>query len=368
MRLVRILSATTVLAAAIGSAQAGGFSRGTADTDILYEDGNFNMRAGAIIVVPTQKFSKSVNPALVGTDYLDTYVIPSGAVKIKMTDNLSCAGTYTDVYGAASTYASPFGPALKLSEKFTVTEFGATCAVFMNVGKGRLAVLGGAFLEKFNYDFVGGGGALDVGLTSSAVGWRAGVAYEIPDIAFRTELMYRSGTTHDASGSGNLTVAPGVSIPVPAAGDGELPQSVELKVQSGIAPGWLAFGSVRWTDWSVNETLNLNVTGVGTSQNQYYWRDGWTITGGVGHAFTDNVSGLVSLQWDRGVSTGYDFRTDKWLLAAGVSMKDSLGGELRLGGAVSYLASAEATKGIEAGNAVNSGWAGILSANYKVKW
>jgi long-chain fatty acid transport protein len=238
----------------------------------------------------------------------------------------------------------------------------------MNVGKGRLAVLGGAFLEKFNYDFVGGGGALDVGLTSSAVGWRAGVAYEIPDIAFRTELMYRSGTTHDASGSGNLTVAPGVSIPVPAAGDGELPQSVELKVQSGIAPGWLAFGSVRWTDWSVNETLNLNVTGVGTSQNQYYWRDGWTITGGVGHAFTDNVSGLVSLQWDRGVSTGYDFRTDKWLLAAGVSMKDSLGGELRLGGAVSYLASAEATKGIEAGNAVDSGWAGILSANYKVKW
>lgn len=368
MRLVRILSASTVLAAAIGSAQAGGFSRGTADTDILYEDGNFNMRAGAIIVVPTQKFSKSTNPALVGTDYLDTYVIPSGAIKLKVTDNLSCAGTYTDVYGAASSYASPFGPALKVSEKFTVTEFGATCAVFLNMAKGRLAVLGGAFVERFNYDFTGAGGALDIDLSSNAVGWRAGLAYEIPEIAFRTELMYRSGTSHDASGGGTLQHPLFGPVPVTAFGNGQLPQSVELKVQSGIAPGWLAFGSVRWTDWSVNETLNLNVVGVGTSQNQYYWRDGWTVTGGVGHAFTDNVSGLVSLQWDRGVSTGYDFRTDKWLLAAGVSVKDALGGELRFGGALSYLTSAEATKGIEAGNAVDSGWAGIVSANYKVKW
>ncbi|EKF16929.1 aromatic hydrocarbon degradation protein [Nitratireductor pacificus] len=364
MRFTRIASAMTLVAASVGAAQAGGFSRGTADTDILYEDGNFNLRAGAIIVVPTQKFktapSLAPNPALVGTDYLDTYVIPSAAAKFKISDNLSCAGTHTQVYGASSSYAAFYGPTGKVSEEFTVSEFGATCAVFFNVGKGRLAVLGGAFVEQFDYDFVGGFGTANIDLGSNAVGWRAGLAYEIPEIAFRTELMYRSGTSHDASGTYNMA-------PI-ATGSGELPQSLELKLQTGIAPGWLAFGSVRWTDWSVNETLQVYLGGAPLPPNEYYWRDGWTVTGGIGHAFTENVSGLVSLQWDRGVATGYDFRTDKWLLAAGLSMKDQLGGELRLGGAVSFLSSAEITKGLETGASVGSGWAGILSANYKVKW
>lgn len=382
MRLVRILSASTVLAAAIGSAQAGGFSRGTADTDILYEDGNFNMRAGVIVVVPTQKFKTgpggTTSGGVVGTDYLGTYAIPNGAVKLKVSDALSCAGTFTSAYGANSDYAAPYGGTGKLSEEFTVAEFGATCAVFFDLGKGRLSILGGAFVEKFDYSLSAlptlpgvGSAPLNVDLNSSAAGWRAGIGYDIPEIAFRTQLMYRSGTTHNADGTGTLA---GV-IPLTATGRGNLPQSVELKVQSGVAPGWLAFGSVKWTDWSVNETLDLSISGVpvvGTidSLNQYYWRDGWTVTGGIGHAFNENVSGLVSLQWDRGVATGYDFRTDKWLLAAGVGIKDQLGGELRLGGALSYLTSAEITAADsnELGASVDSGWAGILSASYSVKW
>lgn len=380
MRFTRIASAMTLVAASVGAAQAGGFSRGTADTDILYEDGNINFRAGVIVVVPTQKFKTGVggttSGGVVGTDYLDTYAIPSGAVKFRVSDNLSCAGTYTDVYGAASSYAAPFGPSGKRSEEFTVTEFGATCAVFFDVGKGRLSVLGGAFAEKFDYDLQAspaalGGLPLNIDLNSTAFGWRAGIGYDIPEIAFRAQLLYRSGTKHEADGGGSILHPLAGAIPLVSSGSGELPQSVELKVQTGVAPGWLVFGSVKWMDWSVNETLNLGFSsalGAGNSLNQYYWRDGWTITGGVGHAFNERVSGLVSLQWDRGVSTGYDFRTDKWLLAAGVGIKDDLGGELRLGGGITYLTSASATKGIDAGASVDSGWVGIASANYKIKW
>ena len=54
--------------ASAGAAHAGGFSRGTADTDLLFEEGNFNMRVDARVVVPTQKFSANINPALVGTN------------------------------------------------------------------------------------------------------------------------------------------------------------------------------------------------------------------------------------------------------------------------------------------------------------
>lgn len=372
----------TVASAALlaGSAYAGGFSRGTADTDILFEEGNFNLRAGATIVVPTQEFTRgpggTTSGGVVGTDYLDTYVIPSAAVKFSLTENLSCAGTFTTPFGASSSYAAPYGVKGTTEENFTVSEFGGTCAVFFEMGRGRLAVLGGGFIERFTYESQGnpvplGGLPLSVDLDSNAYGWRAGIGYEIPDIALRAQLLYRSGTSHDASGTATSPAfAPAPGGVVPATGTGELPQSVEFKLQSGIAPGWLAFASVKWTDWSVNERLQVFFGGTPGIPNLYFWDDGWTITGGVGHAFNERVSGLVSLQWDQGVATGYDFRSEKWLLAAGVSLKDEMGGELRLGGAVSYLTSAEITGAgaLDAGAAVDSGWAGILSASYSVKW
>ncbi|MCT7375319.1 outer membrane protein transport protein [Chelativorans salis] len=366
------------------SAQAGGFSRGTADTDILYEDGNFNFRAGATVVVPSHEFTSapvgSPDPAaLVGTDYLDTYVIPSAAVKFMITENLSCAGTFTQPFGASTSYAAPFGVSGKLSEDLTLNEFGATCAAFFEAGPGRLAILGGGFYETLDYDLEAlppglGGAPLSIGLGGKDYGWRAGVAYEIPDIALRAQILYRSGTSYGATGSATSPAFPLLGAPgstLPATGTGELPQSVELKVQSGIAPGWLAFGSVKWMDWSVNETLQVNVPGTPVSApNDYYWRDGWTVTGGIGHAFNERVSGLVSLQWDRGVATGYDLRSDKWMLAGAASFKDDLGGELRLGAGAVYLASADIDQPDARffGASADSGWAGIFSASYSVKW
>ena len=47
------LVASAVLATA---ANAGGFGRGTADTDILYDDAAFNVRAGALYVAPQRGY------------------------------------------------------------------------------------------------------------------------------------------------------------------------------------------------------------------------------------------------------------------------------------------------------------------------
>ena len=163
----------------------------------------------------------------------------------------------------------------------------------------------------------------------------------------------------------------GMQVPVPAVGIGNLPQIVELKGQTGIAPGWLAFGSVRWTNWSVQETLDIRAAsnGLMISRDRYYWDDGWTIMGGVGHAFSDTVSGAVSLTWDQGVGTGWDVQTDTWTLASGISAKDALGGEIRAGVAVSYLESGEETRYAAGLNsAVDNGWAYAATLSYKVKW
>jgi long-chain fatty acid transport protein len=378
--ILKITSALLALSASIGAAQANGFSRGTADTDLIYEEGNFNLRAGATIVSPTRKYTKALAPlggTLVGTDYADTYVIPSAAIKLNVTDDLRCVGSFAQPYGGSTSFAVPIGLSAKKSESFTTNEAGATCGYKFDLSKGQVWILGGVFHEDFNYDLTAVGGAIKVNLGATDVGFRVGAAYAIPEIALRAELMYRSGTHYDAKGTTTrlaATLTPldglplGVALPI-ASGNGTLPQSVELKLQSGIAPGWLAFGSVKWTDWSVTEVLNLFITPTTLRQNQYYWKDGWTVTGGIGHAFNDKLSGAVQLTYDRGVATGWDLSSSTWTLGAGGSYKDDMGGELKFGGGVTYISSAAETKyAAPVNSAVASGWAYAVGASYKVKW
>jgi long-chain fatty acid transport protein len=310
-------------------------------------------------------------------------------VKFNLGDNLRCVGTYTQSTGANVEYASPKIPSGKLSEEFTIDEFGATCAVRFAVGPGTISVLGGGFAEELDYDrltslvYLGlpAGTNADLKLKGEEYGWRAGLAYEIPEYALRAQLMYRSGTEYGAEGTlsvpGALVGSPAAFVELPASALGNLPQSVELKFQTGVAPGWLAYGNVKWTDWSVLQTLTVT-SPLSTQIDQYQWRDGWTITGGVGHKFTDDFTGLVGLTWDRGVSTGWDLKSDVWTLALGASFKDRIGGEFRGGVGLSYLASAQETQYANAiipGNihsgfnqALDAGYAVSINAGYSLHW
>ena len=396
------VAAACLLATLGGVAHAGGFSRGSADTDILFEDGNFNMRAGVTYVSPTRKFSSGLPGAegLVGTSYTDDYAIPSMAIKLNVSDNFRCAGTMVDNNGGSATYAVP-KPSGKLEEDFTTNEKALTCGVKFQAGRGNFWLLGGGYVESFDYNRLNyygpilGDATLD--LSGDEFGYRIGAAYEIPDIAFRAQVMYRSGTDYGAEGNVNapagvlalalqkqgvpdalnpfLGLPATTRVPIDALGIGSLPQTVELKLQSGIAPGWLAFGSVKWADWSVLKSLDVRSKpsatfpdGVPISSDAYNWKDGWTVTGGIGHAFTDRISGLVSLTWDSGVSTGYDLSSDTYTLAVGASLKDNLGGELRAGVGYSYLTSAEVTKGDDTGLAVKAGHAFAFNVGYNLKW
>ena len=382
-----------------GAVYAGGFARGTADTDLLYEDGNFNMRSSVTYVSPTRKFTKNPNPALVGTNYTEDYLVPSAAIKFNFTDNLRCVGTHVQNNGGAVRYAFPTISG-KTLEEFTTYETAGTCGVSFDAGKGKFWVLGGGYFEQFGYhreNFYGPLGDARLDLDGGKTGYRLGVAYEIPEIALRAQVMYRSGTSYGADGmlnapAGVLAAAlsrqgvpdamnpflayPGtVQIPVPALGVGRLPQSVDLKFQTGIAPGWLAFGQVKWTDWSRTTTLDVRAASNGTpiTSDLFYWRDGWTVTGGVGHKFNDMVSGLASLTWDRGVGTGWDLQSDSYTAAVGLSLKDALGGELRGGLGYTYLSSASETQyaevpGISGNQAVKAGHAFAFNLGYNIKW
>lgn len=367
----------TVLAllASVGFAHAGGFSRGAADTDILFEDSNFNLRTGVTFINPTREYTAHGNPALVGTNYAESFALFSGAVKLNITDDLRCTGTMAEVYGGDASFASPTLSG-KLKENFDIQEYGLTCGYKFDLAKGRAWILGGVYVEDFSYsrlNFRTATTRFGLNLSGQDTGFRVGAAYEIPEIALRAQVMYRAASSYGAEGTFDARTLGGNVFfgPLPATGTGELPQSLEFKLQSGIAPGWLAFGSVKWTDWSVTEQLIVNVPAIATTQtNDYFWRDGWTVTGGIGHAFNEQLSGAVSLTWDRGVGTGWDLSSDTWTLGVGGSFKDSFGGELRLGLGVSYLASASTNPALtgEPMEAVGSDWAYAISGSYKASW
>jgi long-chain fatty acid transport protein len=140
---------------------------------------------------------------------------------------------------------------------------------------------------------------------------------------------------------------------------------------------------VRWTDWSVLDTLDYTILSgplPGDRELEYFFKDGWTVTGGIGHAFSESISGVVGLTWDRGVSTTEDTLSDSYTLASGVSLKDKFGGEVRFGGAISYLTSASVAAetipnqpgteepGASFGYSVDGDWVYALSAGYKIAW
>ncbi len=370
------LAGATIMAS---SAYAGGFSRGTADTDILYEDGGFVSRSSVTFVSPTQDVTL-FGGASTG-NVLGSYVIPNFAMKLQATDSVACAGTYTTPFGADSDYTgTTFGfdsdSNITTMQSFSAHELGLTCSYGMDVGKGRVSLIGGVFMQHLDYEqFVGGGLAL-FELSDTGYGFRVGGAYEIPEIALRAQLMYRSAV--DVSADGTFGIIGGPILNPGAVGFAKFPQSVELKVQSGIAPGWLVYGAVTWTDWSVFDVLTYQASVPGLDRTlNFFWEDGWTVNLGIAHQFNEEVAGTVSVTWDKGVGTGHDLQgSDRWTLAAGGSYKPNDMVEFRAGLGVTFFGAtsqdftsnflgtpiaAPGFKTAEAGNAIG----GSISAKIK---
>ena len=193
---------------------------------------------------------------------------------------------------------------------------------------------------------VAGGHQCEPGAEGQEYGWRAGLAYEIPEYKLRAQILYRSGTQYGADGT---LIVPGAlrrlcrSPLVDLAGDWHRPTAAKRRTQaarSGVAPDWLVFGSVKWTDWSVLQSLDCHSRQFRPIVDQY---SGGTAGPSPVASFipsTTAFAGQASLTWDRGVSTGWDLRNEIWTLAVGGRVQANVGGEFRGGVGLSYLQSA----------------------------
>ena len=143
------------------------------------------------------------------------------------------------------------------------------------------------------------GTSMEFNASGNRVGdWGAilGVAYEIPDIALRVALSWQSEIEHNFGTSESI---PGLGIDV-SGGETKvtMPQVVALDFQSGIAPGTLLYGQVKWTEWSKWEVRTP----------QYDTATGGAVTGfdndrttwklGVGRAFSDDLSGFAQVTYE----------------------------------------------------------------------
>ncbi|WP_188851406.1 long-chain fatty acid transporter [Aureimonas glaciei] len=386
---------------AASSAQAGGFQRGSADTDILFEKGTFSMRYGLTYVDPQRGFTSINGQGGDFGDYTGAYQIPSVTVAFGG-DDFSCAGSYVESFAAEADYTGSPGGALPQqassfvgtggniddsdrtnlataasvsrtrSLSFKSNEFGATCRVSYTNDYGRFSLLGGVIAEDFHFEgssfgttfgVIPGVGKIPVAATQIDVesdggykaGYRIGAAYEMPEIALRVQAVYRSEIKHDdVEGDGTVTVlqslVPGLPagavVPITSSlNEAISPQSLTINAQTGIAADTLLLASFRWTDWSTNKSVISSISNASlgissSSYSPYNWDDGYTASLGIGRAFNDKISGVVSLGYDSGVSTGSETTyTDLYTVSAGLSVKPENWAEIRLGGLIGFWSS-----------------------------
>lgn len=394
-----------------GTAHAGGFERGAQDFDILFEHGNA-VDTTATYVSPRRKMKNirgsametatgGINPTT-GRPYATSvketgsYWVPKASAKFDLTDDLACAGQYRQPWGVQTNAGTDTVRMFSaIEQKISSNDYGLNCSYRFPAGeKGYFRILGGlsyqelkgeqsrmlAASETFGLPYRIG--TLDV--EDTGFGWRLGAAYEIPEYALRASLVYQSRVAYDLEGMvGNIV--PGTAVAV--LGEVETPQSVDFRFQTGIAPDWLVFGSVKWTDWSSIDRIsfvnNSGATYVGIFRPgaeimafNLYFRDGWTMGGGVGHKFNDHWSAAASITWDRSTTTGLSSQSDVYMFGLGTIYKPTKQVELRLAGAAGLLTAGEINDTIVDGKASETGaqgdfgndFVGALSLSVKVKF
>ena len=249
------------------------------------------------------------------SDMGDDYYFPTAALKLQPTEKFSFGLLYDQPFGADASYSDG-----------RVEATGAPLAgTNVEVNSQNLTVLVG-FQPNENINIYGGGAYQevkgDLALTSlqytatfkkdSGTGWIAGAAFQIPDIALKASLTYRSEIDHELETvEGGAAVA---SIPG-ASKDTKLttPQSVNLDFQTGIMANTVAFANVRWVEWSsldidvskfrtfirLHPQLSLLNGGQGANIIEYS-KDQWSANVGVGRKFNDQWAGNFSVGWDSG--------------------------------------------------------------------
>jgi long-subunit fatty acid transport protein len=298
------IAAAAVLALSGAAAEAGGIDRSGQPIGLLFEPGTYAEFSFAY----ARPSVDGHDAAFFGGGSIGNTVDPFDSValgfKKDLGENLSMALILERPFGADILYPDE-SVALGGTKAYAST---GSLTGILRYRSGRFSLYGGLRAERASahVDLRGGGyGPVDgysVDLDPDiAYGYLAGVSYEIPDIALRVAVTYNSAITQKFDTVETLGGAVVGTSPTEV----KLPQSVNLDFQTGVAPTWLVFGSIRWADWSnfrLDPEFFVAATGIGLIDIE----DTTTYTLGLGHQFSPRWSGALTLTYepeqDRSVS------------------------------------------------------------------
>ena len=374
MKLKALTSAIVLATLPMTGAFAAALDRSGQSISAFLQPGNY-FEAGISVLDPNVSGKdKANNPT---GNMAGNYYFPTAALKFQVNDHFSVGLLYDQPFGADATYS---GRNLFTSNGVqnvlgnTIANNNITGGTSVEVDTQSLSfILGFQPNENWNiyggpvYQTVKGKVSLRGDIYSAFngydmrfkedgdVGWLAGVAFQIPDIALKASLTYRSEVKHSTSatesigladdlgalrdgtlaaigGPGNISALPpaqqqaigglilaanGLQNANAASGETKIttPQSVNLDLQSGIMDNTVAFLNVRWVEWSDfairpykfgkgSEAVSPLVStppGYTKGFNLVdYSDDQWSATAGVGRKFSEQWSGNVSVGWDSG--------------------------------------------------------------------
>lgn len=333
------LPATGVFAAAL--------DRSGQSISAFLQPGNY-FEAGISVLDPTVKgkvregFTPSAAPpSVIGlqntnlSDMAGDYMFYNAALKLQLTDQVSFGFIYDQPFGADASYSvADTGSAVAGGQGLF---HNGTSATAVEVDTQNLSFIFG-FQPNKNFNFYAGpvyqtvkgnvqlrglgyGGSGTFGSYNADIketgdlGWLAGAAYQIPDIALKASVTYRSEIDHSTQMNETFN-APSLFAGLNAVPSKETtittPQSVNLDLQSGIMADTVAFANIRWVNWkdfairpdkfttaSKNPAVQAS-TGKPEFALVAYTDDQWSVNAGVGRKVTDKWAGNVSVGYDTG--------------------------------------------------------------------
>lgn len=322
MKLNKIYSAILLSTLPLSAVQAAGLDRSGQSISAFLQPGNY-AEAG-ISVLDAEVKSKQLN----ADDMAESYYFANAAIKVQATDKISLGLIYDQPYGADSNYQA-VGPLSIFSQGNESTS--------VEVKTHNITALIG-YQPTENWNFyagpvwqtveadislrgIGYGATTERSLSGynieieqeEAFGWLAGFAYQIPEIALKAAVTYRSEIKHKAIGNETFTlqeattIAPDVIVPAGtirtldnAGVNAITPQSVNLDLQTGVAANTIAFANVRWVHWDQFAVTPKYLKNASGNNLIDYSDDQWSANVGVGRKFNNKWSGSASVGYDSG--------------------------------------------------------------------
>lgn len=290
------LTATAALLATTTIVNAGGIERSRTSYGVLFEEGNY-LELGFSSVNPSVSGDY---PALLGGGSTDNMAnsefLPSLSYKHQVTDDLAIGLFINRPFGARAEYtAGPYtglqadwmSGGISVIAKYDVNENvsvyggGRYITSSADIAIPALVATGGASASPLaNYT---AGGSSD-----SQFSFVGGVAYERPEIALRVALTYEQGYTHEFDTVENSLAFS--LIDFESVTEVEMPQTLTLDFQTGVAANTLVFGSVRYAEWSVWEVRTAGFDAATGERVTGLDNDTVTYTLGVGQRINDQLS------------------------------------------------------------------------------